>query len=437
MSNQQQHNAFGGDEGVPIPLLPPAQAWDNMRKKLDDEMPVNTVLLPNNIITAGTGFINGITALFTLLLIGSTVWWFSGSFTAPESNKNTTVVLPPAGTKAIAGKGDKPAAGANTAAILPQNANDGDDAKQAQGTTIQTTGKRNNGGTKANNKLVVKNSSIANNAAAAQPNASAQITNKPPVMAEKKNNMQPQVNDVHAKAKIGVADKSNTDSADGDKNDEVHIEDKALHVMAGLQWQAQLPFSGAQHYFAGPNTTSQPYRLLIPGAWVGFEFEKNLFTLEVNPFATTVYNPKPFVTTTEINGQTEITKVKSLNKLFGLTASIRYSYNVKGNWWAGGGIQGGTMNKGVATVLTETDNNGTKMYSTSFARLETSDIAALTKFKIRTDAEVLYRAPKWQAGLRAGIYFTPVTTSYTTQKNPLELSLFYRWQIWNGDKSRH
>lgn len=432
MNNDKPHNTFMGDDGPPIKIPLPADAWMDMRKRLDDEMPEAGILLPDNIINAGTGFINGITALFTLLLIGSAAWWLTGTLNI--SNRNSlpkTVAVPQ--SNARTDKSNEAKYEGKAAHGPAQNTAGGIADKPAPANSLYPQA----GKITTNGGLLLKSNPLSASANTQQ-TVMPQKNASPPVNIEqKKNEVQTPANDKILTAANAAAKQNRPDSSAEKDNEEVHVDDNSLHVMAGLQWQAQLPFGGIQHYFAGPNASSQPYRLLIPGAWVGFEIDRNLFVAEVSPFTSTVYNPKPFVTITTVDGQTEVTKTKKLNKLFGLSAAIRYSYNVKGKWWAGGGIHTDLVNKGVATVNTEINNNGTTTSSTSFARLETSDLSLLSKFKVRTDAEVFYRAEKWQAGLRAGVYFTPVTKTYSTQRNPLALELFYRWAIWNNNKDRH
>ena len=55
-------------------------------------------------------------------------------------------------------------------------------------------------------------------------------------------------------------------------------------LQAGLSWSLQLPFSGTRGYFQGPNTSSQPYRILFPAIWLQTVKAKSMLSVEINPF---------------------------------------------------------------------------------------------------------------------------------------------------------
>jgi hypothetical protein len=218
--------------------------------------------------------------------------------------------------------------------------------------------------------------------------------------------------------------------------DEAITKEKML-IQAGLQWNAQLPFSGASKYFYGPGASSQPYRLALPGVWLSLEAEKNLLIAEVNLFTTTVFNPKPFYTGTKvIDAQTSITETKKLNKLFGLSAAFRYSYNMQGNWWLGWGLQTNFWKKGVTGSDAEKDHNGTKTYYQTTQGLNDSDWQHLNKFQLRTDAELVYKTPRWHAGVRTGFFFTGVAKDANGPSSPLQVDLFFRLSLYSSNKKK-
>jgi hypothetical protein len=208
-----------------------------------------------------------------------------------------------------------------------------------------------------------------------------------------------------------------------EKKDSEHIK-----VQAGLQWFAQIPPGSTQNYFAGPGGASQPYLLVLPGAWVSIQANRYLFMAEINPFATTVFNPKPFTTTATLVGrQTTKTNIKELNKLFGFSGAIRVNYNIAGNWWAGFGLQPTLWQNGVVTNRYSLDSGGIVSGYKTVGRLADSDWVYFSKFQLRTDAELMYKLSSWHAGLRAGFFFTPVARNYDGPNSPLQLELFFRW----------
>jgi hypothetical protein len=210
-------------------------------------------------------------------------------------------------------------------------------------------------------------------------------------------------------------------------------EDNDVKLQAGLQWSKQVPFAGADNYFIGPNGASQPYRVLLPGAWLSLQADRYLFMAEVNPFATTLFNPKPFVTIINQvnNGQTTQTETRSLAKLFGTSAAIRTDYNIAGNWWAGAGIQANFWSKGVRNnYYTQTGGGNTTQFKTTTS-LSDSDWVYFFKMQVRGDAELMYKTPYWHVGIRTGLFLMPIAQNYGGPKSPLQTELFYRGVLFN------
>jgi hypothetical protein len=193
-----------------------------------------------------------------------------------------------------------------------------------------------------------------------------------------------------------------------------------LLLMAGLQWTAQIPTGSVGHYFAGANTRSQPFLILLPGAWINLETEKSLFNIEFNPFFSSLVPSKPFLqsanTTTTSDTAVTVSQSSSVNKLFGISAALGYAYSIGGHWWAGGGVQANWWNRAIATTRTDEEKNpvsdpSEKINSSSRSMYSLSDSAwnLFSKFQLNPFAEIQYRKSIWQSGLRMGIPISPLS----------------------------
>lgn len=433
MSNDDINNGYMDDEfGIPMPG--PQYAWQDMLTRLDDDMPAAAAPLPNSIIEVGNGLMRGITSLLGLLFITAAMMLFSNNGIIIQHN-NTGVAV-----------------SANDAAQklnMPANNNTGDNNKaplvnrqdSIMANAITSTELAGHYDKVINNKASNKKQAnikmggglintgkpaedIVNNSTLNHPESNAANTDMPPVVKDS----------AGSTAKSNAAAKPSPEqpqnSSDKQDKDDEDKSDSAVW-QAGIWVKAQLPFSGAQHYFAGPNAASQPWRTILPGIWVSLQAGKHLFEAEINPFAQTVYNPKPFEVNTIVVNNQLATETKKLNKTFGVTVSAGYSYNISGNWWLGGRAQGSVLTKAVGTVEVSNDSTLISKRFTAFAK----DSASLQPFQVRLDAEALYKASRWAAGIRAGVYFSPSPIKQSsTFKNPLETEVFFRWRLWQPKK---
>src|SRR6185503_3624021 len=113
---------------------------------------------------------------------------------------------------------------------------------------------------------------------------------------------------------------------------EVPIEVKAKSALsAGLQWNLQLPVSGVDNYFKGSTASSQPYRMLLPGAWISIRSTKHILRAEVNPFFDNLLPNKSygsFINSKNIPDTViTTTEIKSLRKTFGVALTADYDHN--------------------------------------------------------------------------------------------------------------
>jgi len=428
MSDGEINNGYMDEEfGINMPA--PQQAWQDMLTRLDDDMPVTAVPLPGSIIQVDNGLMRGITSLLGLLFITSAAWLFTGKGIIVKSDKpgNTiadktiqAVKQDEQDRKAAAEKNKTPLAGGeDTTANNSSNTN----------TLLYTPNKQLSNSRRAKitsgigtieNKTLIDNT--FQNDAALQP--AANLPPSAPKPAADTTAIAVAKPATSTKAPLsGTPNNNNDEHKDGDEK-----KDSGIIWQAGIWVKAQLPFSSAQHYFAGPNTSSQPWRILLPGVWISAQTGKHLFEAEINPFASIVYNPKPFaVNTVLVNGQAPATETKRLNKMFGISLSAGYSYNIGGAWWLGGRLQSTLLTKGVGNI---TVADGNTVYSNRFTVIKNSDTTSFQKFQVRLDAEAMYKAKRWAAGARAGVYFSPSPIKYSNAKNPLETEIFFRWQLW-------
>jgi hypothetical protein len=214
---------------------------------------------------------------------------------------------------------------------------------------------------------------------------------------------------------------SNADSSDE--------EEKAV-VQAGLQWNAQLHFSNLPHYFDGPDGSSQPWRVLLPGVFVSWQHERFMLTAEAMPFAGSVLANKPYSEKTLTYPGAVVTEKKSLQKVFGVSVGLLADYQLSGNWYAGGGINASYWVKGTAILDSMFTPTSAPAFSSQkdFALSET-DWKAFKRFQMGLDAELLYKSKRWQAGARGRLMFAPLINK-AGQKNLLFGELYFRLPLY-------
>ena len=216
-------------------------------------------------------------------------------------------------------------------------------------------------------------------------------------------------------------------------------EEKAI-FKGGLQWNIQIPTAGGDHYFAGGNLKSQPYLFLVPGIWTSVQINRSLFSLEINPYYSSLIPPKNYTEFTSSSSTLDtikiVTESRQLNKLIGTAFAASFGYNIKGNWWVKGGLQMQWWRKGVATANIREEkypaNNSTaKTLSTSshlFA-VENDEWNYFTKFQVNPNIEAVYMFKKWEASLRIGLPIAPITSSGDGPKNSIRTEFILRYQL--------
>lgn len=244
----------------------------------------------------------------------------------------------------------------------------------------------------------------------------------------------------YLKNKLQVKDVLNEDSL----VEEEDIDSTMFVAEAGLQWNMQLPFANSSCFFSGPGTQSQPYRILLPGAWISWHSEKSLLGVQVNPFTSLLVPSKPFntVVANSTSSDTAITKTetKTLKKLFGVSAVLSYNYNVTGNWWFGGNMQATWWRSGIATSNIKTSRqslsssfNPINTQSTTRYKLSKPDWENFSTFQMQLNLEILYRKKTWIAGFNAGLPIMPIA-KIKGPLNPFYAALFFRVRLWEDKK---
>jgi hypothetical protein len=195
----------------------------------------------------------------------------------------------------------------------------------------------------------------------------------------------------------------------------------------GLQWQLPVPVQGAKYYFAGPSGSSAPYLLLIPSAWISMEKNRHRVMLEVSPFQQALLPNKSFERDTDstLGGGRYATLIKT----FGYGASLQYAYRLQKNWWLGTVVQANWWRSALMNRHVDYFTGGS--YDTTYKIVDgNSDWNTISSFQLKTGVELFYKQDRWSAGLQA---LAPVTSPFSNKnslvKYPLQLCVLVRWQL--------
>jgi hypothetical protein len=219
-----------------------------------------------------------------------------------------------------------------------------------------------------------------------------------------------------------------------DKKESSEEDATDLEIQTGLSWSLPMPLGGGQNYFAGPSGATQPYRYALPGAWISMRADNYLFTVSMNPFASSMVQPAVIDSSVTVpDSVTRIVKSNEVTKLFGIVATLHIDHRIGGNWWAGGGLQGNWWQEAVNTVYEKIEKSpvtgaGSMRYMTSTAAVSDSSWKNLSRFQIFLNGELIYRTASWQAGVEAGFSVTPLA-NYGNPRNLFNAAVFFRLPI--------
>ena len=216
------------------------------------------------------------------------------------------------------------------------------------------------------------------------------------------------------------------------------VSKEEIKFSAGLFWALQLPTYSSSDYFTGPNAKAQYYRILLPGIYLRAEVDRSAFTVEANPFFTNLMPDKTYLTnssSTNLGDTVIISKeTRTMRKSFGFAAAISYDYNLRNQWWVGGGFQWQLLRDGVAKIDGEeerraTNGSGkvTRTYSETIAMTE-NDWQYFRKTYLGLNGHILYKSARWQTGLRVSYPITPLSKNGGPQF-PLRSEVFFRLPV--------
>lgn len=213
-------------------------------------------------------------------------------------------------------------------------------------------------------------------------------------------------------------------------------EDEDWKIRFGPQWELQIPTTGFNGYFDGPSTKAEPWRNLIPGLWLEATHGKNAIHFTFMPMQQQMVSDKTFRIQNSLiqNPDTTISReeTKHLYKLMGMSASIGYARNLRGNWWGGLNLQASWWQQALAQSDVQ-DNYivGGQVVDTrpsTYAYKITDEWSYFNKMQTFMMADLTYRKQRWQSGLRTGIALTPLSKG-DGPSNMFRGSFFFRWSF--------
>jgi hypothetical protein len=211
----------------------------------------------------------------------------------------------------------------------------------------------------------------------------------------------------------------------------------------GLHWKGALPLYGTKNYFTGINTRSEPYNLIIPGAWVSTTANyRHEILLLVKPAEWYFYNKNAFRNDTSFTLQQRIDSIvsfdtiptrrsNSLLKTNGWYASLQYNYHINNHLLIGAGIGYHLQVRGLTNRQTYLISNGS-LQSDSLYSMENDTITSkyLASSFVTGKLEMAYRFRALDVGATVLLPLTDVFTEKSLNKSrPLNLQLFVRWRI--------
>jgi hypothetical protein len=211
----------------------------------------------------------------------------------------------------------------------------------------------------------------------------------------------------------------------------------------GLQWKGALPLYGTQNHFTGINTRSEPYNLLIPGAWVSATANyRHEIMLQVKPAEWHYYNKNAFRNDTSFTLQQRPDSIirydtirtrrsNSLLKTSSWHASLQYNYHINNHLMIGAGIGYNLQLRGLTTRQSYLVSTGA-LQSDSLYSMENDTLTSryLASSFVTGKLEMAYRFKALDVGATVVLPLTDAFTEKSLNKSrPLNLQLFVRWRI--------
>ncbi|MFN5646329.1 MAG: hypothetical protein ACK458_02300, partial [Sphingobacteriales bacterium] len=207
-------------------------------------------------------------------------------------------------------------------------------------------------------------------------------------------------------------------------------------IRFGPQWELQIPTTGFNGYFDGPSVKPEPWRNIIPGLWLEATHGKNAIHFSFMPMQQQMVSDKTFRIQNSLiqNPDTTISReeTKHIYKLLGMSASIGYARNLRGNWWGGLNLQASWWQQ----ALAQSDVQDSYIVSgqvvdtrpSTYAYKVTDEWSYFNKMQTFMMADLTYRKQRWQSGLRSGIALTPFSKG-DGPSNMFRGSVFFRWSF--------
>lgn len=227
-----------------------------------------------------------------------------------------------------------------------------------------------------------------------------------------------------------------TSSVNPSPDEEKNKEDEEWKIRFGPQWEWQIPTTGFNGYFDGPSTKAEPWRNLIPGLWLEAVQDKNAIHFSFMPMHQQMVSDKTFRIQNSLiqNPDTTISReeTKHLYKLLGMSATIGYARNLRGNWWGGLNLQASWWQQ----ALAQSDVQDSYIVAgqvvdtrpSTYAYKITDEWSYFNKMQAFMLADLTYRAKRWQSGLRSGIALTPFSKG-DGPSNMFRGSVYFRWSV--------
>ena len=218
--------------------------------------------------------------------------------------------------------------------------------------------------------------------------------------------------------------------------DDKKKEEDDWKIRFGPQWELQIPTTGFNGYFDGPSVKPEPWRNIIPGLWLEATHGKNAIHFSFMPMQQQMVSDKTFRIQNSLiqNPDTTISReeTKHIYKLLGMSASIGYARNLRGNWWGGLNIQASWWQQ----ALAQSDVQDSYIVSgqvvdtrpSTYAYKVTDEWSYFNKMQTFMMADLTYRKQRWQSGLRTGIALTPFSKG-DGPSNKFRGSVFFRWSF--------
>jgi hypothetical protein len=210
----------------------------------------------------------------------------------------------------------------------------------------------------------------------------------------------------------------------------------SLLLTFGLQWTEQfLPFD---YLFRGIQGHSNYVRALLPSAWMQLQLDRSILGIELNPFYSQIASKVLETGYNSVNlGDTlaGTNTSRSLDKVFGLSANIHFLTSIGGHWWAGGGLRTNWWTNAIGTDWTMVQLHTPAGFSSvtsslKIAPISKSDWQYVPSFQLDLLGEILYRRGVSQAGFRLSVSPDAVEKDLNSDFF-FEFEFFYRLSLFS------